>query len=380
MTTVDPARQEQAKQYARISRRLWLLSTVLSGAYAGAWLVFGWSTALRDRLNGMWPGFQNPWFSVLGFMVIFGGAMAILGLPLSYYEGFALPRRFGQSTQTLKDWVGDQAKGLLIGAPIGLILIELLYLALRVTGTWWWLWAAAGLLVFNVVLTNLAPLLIMPLFNRYVPLGVEHKELEARLMRLAERASTKVQGVYQYDMSRRTKSANAAVTGIGNTRRIIIGDTLLKEFTPDEVEAVLGPELGHQVHRDILLYLGFGAAVTLVGLFLASLAMNWTVAAFGFHGTSDIAAFPALAIILGAYAVLTMPIENAVSRWRESMADEYSLQATSKTEAFASAFARLANQNLGELEPERWVVAMFYTHPPLGQRIEMAKNWKPRAT
>ncbi len=376
MINVDPERQRQAKEYARISRRLWLVSTGLGGLYAAAWLLFGWSVGLREWLLRAWGALADPWLLVPAFVLVFGLILVVIDLPLTYYTGFVLPHRFGQSTQSLKDWILDQLKGMLIGLPVGLILLELLYLALRLTGNWWWLWAAGGLLVFNVLITNLAPVLIMPIFNKYVPLGEEHRDLEDRLLKLADRAQTKVRGVYQFDMSRRTKSANAAVTGIGNTRRIIIGDTLLKEFSPDEIEAVMAHELGHQVHRDILLYIGFGTAMTVVGLFVASLAMNWAVGSLGFQGVSDVAAFPAFGLILGIYGVVTMPLDNAVSRWRERLADEYSLRATGKTEAFASAFARLANQNLGELDPEKWVVYLFYTHPPLAARIEMAKTWK----
>ena len=128
------------------------------------------------------------------------------------------------------------------------------------------------------------------------------------------------------------------------------------------------------MHRDIPILIAFGTLSTLIGFYLASLAMNWAVGAFGFQGVSDIAAFPALALILGAYGLITSPIDNAVSRWRERMADEYALSATGKNEAFASAFVRLANQNLGEVDPEKWVVFMFYSHPPLRDRIEMAKK------
>ncbi len=376
MTTIDPERQRQAKEYGRVLRRLWLVSTALGGAYTAAWIAFGWGIGLRDWLRGIWPGFSNPWLLVPAFALVFVAIMAIVDLPLGYYGGFVLPHRFGQSNQSLRDWIADQVKGMLIGGPLGLVLLELLYLALRLAGNSWWLWAAAGMLAFNVLLTNLAPVLIMPLFNKYVPLGDEHRDLADRLLRLAERAKTKVQGVYKFDLSRRTKSANAALTGIGNTRRIIIGDTLLNEFTPDEIEAVLAHELGHQVHRDILLYIGFGTAITLVGFYLASLAMQWAVGTFGYGGVSDIAALPALGFVLGAYGLLTAPIDNAISRWREKMADEYSLQSTGKGGAFASAFIRLANQNLGELDPETWVVFMFHTHPPLAKRIEMARNWK----
>ncbi|MGB7873669.1 MAG: M48 family metallopeptidase [Anaerolineales bacterium] len=372
MTTLDPERQQQAKQYARINRRLWLVSNGLSALYALAWLFFGWAIGMRDWLTSISP---NPWFMVAGFAAIFGGLYSILTLPLSYYSGFVLPHRFDQSNQSLKDWIIDGLKGLAIGAPIGLLLLELLYLALRITGELWWLWAAGGMLVFSVLLSNLAPVLIMPIFNKFVPLGDEHADLEERLLRLAEKANTKVRGVFKFDMSRRTKSANAALTGIGNTRRIVLGDTLVDEFTNDEIETVLAHELGHHVHNDLPLLIAFGTLTTTIGLYLASLILNWVIGSFGFTGPADVAALPALGLILGAYGLVTMPLENAISRWRENMADDYSLQATGKNEAFASAFTRLANQNLGEVDPEKWVVILFYSHPPLGQRIEKAKDW-----
>jgi len=372
MTTFDPERQQQAKQYARINRRLWLVSTLISVIYALFWLFTGWSMNLRTWLTGI---STNPWFLVAGFAFVFGGIYAILTLPLEYYSGFILPHRFDQSNQSLKDWIGDQLKGLAIGLPLGLLLLELLYLALRATGDLWWLWAAGGMLVFSVLLSNLAPVLIMPIFNKFVPLGDEHADLAERLLRLAERANTKVRGVFKFDMSKRTKSANAALTGIGNTRRIVLGDTLIDGFTPDEIETVLAHELGHHVHNDLPLLIFFSTLTTTIGLYLASLVLNWFIDFFGFSGPADSAALPALGLILGAYGLLTMPLENAISRWRENMADDYALQSTGKTEAFASAFTRLANQNLGEIDPEKWVVFLFYSHPPLGKRIEKARNW-----
>lgn len=375
MTLLDPEKQKQAKQYARIRRRLWLVDTIFSALYFLAWIYFGWAVSLREWLTDHWSLLTNPWLLVPAFVGIFGGIFLFLNLPLSYYSGFVLPHRFGQSNQTLKGWITDQVKGLAVGLPLGLILIELLYLALRVTGDLWWLWAAGGLLVFNVLLINLAPILIMPLFNKYVPLGDEHKDLADRLLKLAERANTKVRGVFKFDMSKRTKSANAALTGIGNTRRIILGDTLINEFSPDEVETVLAHELGHHVNRDIPVLVTFGILSTTLGLYLASLGLNWAIDAFGFTSPADVAALPALGLIFGAYDLLTMPLNNAVSRWRENMADEYALNSTGKSEAFASAFTRLANQNLGEVDPEKWVVFMFYSHPPLGERIAKAQNW-----
>ncbi len=371
MTTLDPEKQKLAKQYSRISRRLWLVDTLFSVVYALAWLFLDWSASIRTWLMTITT---NEWLLIALYIIIFGGVYSIINLPLSYYSGFILPHRFDQSNQSLKDWVVDQLKGLAIGAPLGLILLELLYLALRLTGASWWLWVAGGLLLFNVILSNLAPVLIMPLFNKYVPLGDEHKELEERLLNLAKRANTKVKGVFKFDMSKRTKAANAALTGLGNTRRIILGDTLITEFTLDEIETVLAHELGHQVHKDIPFLIAFGALSTTLSLFIASLALDSAVGFFSFTSAADIAAFPALMLILSLYGLLTSPISNAVSRWRENMADDYALSSTQNGEAFASAFTRLANQNLGEIEPEKWVVFMFYSHPPLGERIEKAKR------
>ena len=372
MTTLDLERQKQAKRYARIRRRLWLVDTLFSAAYALAWLFLGWSASLREWLTTFTA---NEWLLIPLYVAIFGGIYFLLNLPLGYYSGFVLPHRFDQSNQSLKDWLTDQLKGLAIGAPLGLILLELLYLALRLTGDAWWLWAAGGLLLFNVLLSNLAPVLIMPLFNKYVPLGDEHKDLEERLLGLAKRAGTKVKGVFKFDMSKRTKAANAALTGIGNTRRIVLGDTLINEFTPDEIETVLAHELGHHVHKDIPFLITTGTILVTLGLFIASQALDSTVTFFSFTSAADIAAFPSLSLILSAYGLLTQPLENALSRWRENMADDYALRSTGKHEAFASAFTRLANQNLGEIDPEKWVVFMFYSHPPLGERIEKARKF-----
>ena len=370
-TTLDPEKQKQAKSYARIRRRLWLLDTFTSTIYLLAWLFFGWAKSLTGWLKTYTT---NDWLLVLAFIIIFGGIAAALELPLGYYSGFVLPHRFGQSTQDFKSWGMDQLKNLMIAAPLGLIVVELVYMALRLTGGWWWLWTGAGMLVFTVILSNLAPILIMPLFNKFVPLGEEHAELAERLMKLAERAHAQVRGVFKFDMSKRTKAANAALTGIGNTRRIVLGDTLINEFSPDEIETVLAHELGHHVHKDIPILMAFGTVMTLGGLFLASLALGWAASQFGFAGPSDIAGLPALGLVLGAFGLLTQPLDNAFSRWRERLADEYALQSTGNARAFASAFVRLANQNLGEVDPEKWVVFMFYDHPPLGERIRMASQ------
>ncbi len=378
MTLLDAEKQNQAKQYARIRRRLWVVDTLLDLVYACLWLGLGWSLSLRDGLTawiGGLPSDLEPWILPPFFVLIYGGLMAVLMSPLSWYSGFVLPHRFGQSNQSLKDWIMDGIKGMLIGAPLGLVALEVIYACLRTYPQTWWLWVAGFLLLSTVLLANLAPVLIMPVFNKYVPLGEEHADLAGRLIRLAERANTRVRGVFKFDMSKRTKAANAALTGIGSTRRIILGDTLINEFTPDEIEIVLAHELGHHVNRDIPLNIAFGSLSTLLGLFLASLALNWAVGVFGFYAPADPAALPALMLILSLYGLFTMPLGNAFSRWRERLADRYALRATGQPGAMASAMTRLANQNLSEVDPEKWVVFLFYSHPPLEERIAMAGNW-----
>ena len=264
--TLDLERQKTAKKYARIRQRLSLLDMGLTLAYLLAWLLLGWGFRLREALSAFTA---SPYVQVAIFAVVFGGISSILALPLSYYNEIVLPHRYGQSNQTPRDWVLDQLKSLPISAVFGLLAVEAIYAVLRAYPATWWLWAAGIMLFFSVVMSILAPVVFMPLFNKFEPLGEEHAELAQRLMALAQRARTRVRGVYQFDMSRRTKAANAALTGLGGTRRIILGDTLLNEFTADEIETVLAHELGHHVHKDIPLLIAFDTLVTLAGFWLA---------------------------------------------------------------------------------------------------------------
>jgi STE24 endopeptidase len=370
-TELDPERQKRAKHYARINRRLMLLDLSISGLYMLVWLLSGWSKALRDWLMQFTT---NDWLLVLFYVIIFGGILFIINLPLSFYQGYLLPHRFELSTQKLSGWILDQIKEIIVGGVMGMILLEIIYAILRAYPTLWWLWVAGILLVFNVILANIAPTVLMPLFNKFVPLGDEHADLVDKLMLLAKRSGTYVRGVFKFDMSKRTKQANAGLTGLGNTRRIIIGDTLLNEFTPDEIETIMAHELGHQVNKDIPIGILFGSLTTLVGLYLASVGLTWGVKFYNFDGTADIAAFPLFVLVLGFYGLVTMPLENGFSRWRERRADEYALSLTHNGATYASALTRLANQNLADADPEAWVEWFLYSHPALGKRIAMAES------
>jgi STE24 endopeptidase len=368
---VDNERQELAKEYARIRRRLMLVELLIGGLYALTWLVFGWSSELKGILLSIT---DNEWILVAFFGLVFGGIYYLITLPLSYYSGFSLPHRFGLSTQTLREWVVDQIKGLGIGLILGGILIETIYVLLRIAPDNWWIWAALIMLFFNVLLANLAPVILFPIFYKFVPLGDDHAELVERLIALAKEANTYVKGVFIFDMSSRTTAANAGLTGIGNTRRIILGDTLIEEFPTDEIETVLAHELGHHVNKDIPLGILIESLITLIGFFLASSVLDWGTLNLGFYGPSDIAAMPLFILVMGFFGLITMPLGNAYSRWRERLADTYAIEITGNGSAYASALMRLANQNLSELNPEPWVEFLFYSHPSLGKRIKNAET------
>ena len=368
-STLDLERQKLAKEYASIRRKYMLLDLLLGAILLLAWLVLGWSTLLRDWIHS-WT--QIPWIAVLVFGCIFGAVFTILDLPLSYYTGYVLPHHYQQSNQDLKSWILDQIKNLVLSAVLGGILLEIIYLVLRSAPESWWLWTAGILLLFNILLANLAPVLLFPIFYKFTPLGEEYQDLTERLLDLAKKTGTYVAGVYRFDMSKRTKAANAGLTGLGNTRRIILGDTLLDEFQVDEIETVLAHELGHQKNHDIPLGMVFQTILTLGGLYLTSLCLIWGVSVLGFSSVSDIAALPLFGLFLGLYGLLTMPISNGFSRWRENLADEFALQVTGKAEAYKSALTRLSNQNLAEIDPEPWVEFLLHSHPALKKRIERA--------
>jgi STE24 endopeptidase len=370
---LDPQRQERAIEYAIIRRRLMLLDLVLGTGLLLAWLLLGWSEGMRNWILN-WT--QNPWIAVLVYGGIFGSVFAILDIPLSFYSGYILPHKFQQSNQTVRDWLLDLFKNSALSALLGGIALEVIYLLLRTSPDLWWLWAGGFLLLLNIIIANIAPVILFPLFYTFTPLKNEYQDLQDKLLILAEKAGIPVIGVYTFDISRRTKSANAGLAGLGNTRRIILGDTLLKEFTTDEIETVLAHEMGHQTNNDIPLGMAVQTVLILGGFFLASLGLSWGINYFGFDSIADLAAFPLFLLIMGSYGLITMPLSNSFSRWREVMADKFALEIIGDGKAYSDALTRLSNQNLAEVDPEPWVELLLYSHPALSKRIEMARSYR----
>lgn len=363
---IDPERQEKAKEYARIRHRLLALNLSVSALAFVFVLATGLSAWLRDVVLSVTP---DPFLSTLIYFVIGIAAYGLLFAPITYYSGFVLPHRYGISHQSFPSWVLDLVKGGALSLVLGSIVIQVIYFLLRVTPQWWWLITAAFMLLFIILLTNLAPVLIFPIFFKFKPL--EDPDLVNRLMRLAANAKTRVYGVYTMVLSDKTTTANAAFMGLGNTKRIVLGDTLYNNFTPDEIETILAHELGHQVHNDIVRGIAAQTVLTLIGFFIADIVMRVGVAFFGFDGIADLAAMPLLGLALGTFGLITMPLGNWYSRVREVAADKYALETTRNPQAFISAFEKLANQNLAEVEPEPWVEWLLYDHPSIGKRLKM---------
>ncbi|MBM3749078.1 MAG: hypothetical protein FJW34_25210, partial [Acidobacteria bacterium] len=226
--SINPDRQRQAREYARRRQRLLLLELVLGGLYLLAWLLTGVSAGLRGLLGQVTN--VQPLLVAL-YAAVFGAGYELLLAPLSFYGGYVLPRRYGLSTQSRRAWLGDQLKAAALGGVLGLAVLEVIYALLATFPGTWWLWAAVFLILGTVVLANLAPVLIVPLFYKFTPLA--DAELARRLAALAQRAGTRVRGVFTINLSSKTTAANAALMGWGNTRRIVLGDTLLAHYTPD---------------------------------------------------------------------------------------------------------------------------------------------------
>jgi STE24 endopeptidase len=225
-----------------------------------------------------------------------------------------------------------------------------------------------------VGLTQLTPVLLLPLFYRVKPL--EKESLRARLLALADRAGARVLGAYEWGLGDKTKKANAALAGIGATRRILVSDTMLAEYSDEEIEVVLAHELAHHVHGDIWKGIVFQSALIVCGFYLAARVLATLAASLGLRGVADVAGLPLLLLAAGAVSLVMLPVAHAMSRAYERNADRFALDLTRNPAAFISAMRRLGAQNLAEEHPSRIVQWLFYSHPPLRERIAAAQAFR----
>ena len=361
----------EARRYNRIKRWLGIADFALGLILLLVLLATGWNGTLRDVAYR--TSSQTYALAVFFYVAMLMVIAKLLGLGLDYY-GFRLEHRFNLSNQKLRAWLWDEIKGFLVGLLLALVVVELLYFIIRAAPQYWWLIAWAAFLGLFVLLAQLAPVLLFPIFYKFEPL--QDETLKSRLVRLSERAGTRVRGVYKWNLSEKSKKANAALTGLGNTRRIILADTLLDHYSPDEIEAVLAHELGHHVHKHIFKSIVVQAGVTLAGFWAANWVLHYAMERWHiFETLSDFANLPLLVLVSTVLSFLLLPAINAFSRYNERQADRYAFQSIASVEPFISSMNKLAEQNLAERSPSKWVEWFFHSHPAISRRVAAAEQW-----
>jgi len=361
MTAPDATRYHRLQLWLRLTRLALAAGYLVALVWSGIGSLLG---AFAARLS------DSAAVQVAIVAVALGAGQALLGAPLAWVSSWVLPRRYGLLHQPLSGWLADRAKSAALGAAIGLAGVELVYALLRLTPLWW-LATAVLAFAFAIAMTAVVPIWILPMFFRLTPLA--DTTLTARLLALAERAGVRAIGVWIADQSRKSRTANAAVVGLGRTRRILLYDTLAAGFQPGEIEAVLAHELGHHAHGDMRRGFVVHGVLSVVTFWLADQALRAGVGRFGYSGVADPAGLPWLALVLGALGLVLTPLVNAFSRHIERQADDFALALTGDPTGFIGAMERLAVLNLAERRPHPVKEALLYSHPALERRIARAR-------
>lgn len=353
--------EERGARYHRLRRRASVLSTCFAAALLVLFVVTPLSRWLADAVHG----------SVTLYVLALAVVIETLTLPLSFHAGWRLERRYGLSRETAGAWLRDQVKGFAVFAGVAVLAAEAVYFTARTWPEQWWLPAGLLLTAGTVAMTHLAPVLLMPLFVRVKPL--DRPELARRLARLSERAGVPVVGAFEWQLGDRTSKANAALTGLGATRRILLSDTLLASYSDDEIEVILAHELSHHVHHDLWAAMLVQAALLFGGVYAAQHVIAWVGPSAGVASAGDVAGLPLLLLTAGGLSLALTPLARALSRRHERRADRFALRLTGAREAFVSAMKRLGAQNLAEESPSTLVRVLFHSHPPLAERIARAR-------
>lgn len=368
---------DKATRYHQLRRRAELAGTLVAGLFLATVLASGFGLRLRE-VASMATSALSPVASDVAAAVLMAGVlslmMAALETPLAWYQGFALEHRYGLSTQRLGHWMSDHAKAVGIAACFAMLGTGVIYATLVWWPDWWWLLSASAFALGTIVIVRLAPVVLLPMFYTFRPL--DRPALVSRLVSLAERANTSIAGVFEWGLSGHTRKANAALAGMGRTRRILLSDTLIAEYSEDEIEVVLAHELAHHVHHDLWRGVAVQTALLFGGFLIAHLALVSLGPRLHLSGLSDPAGLPLLMLVGAAWSLLLTPLSHGLSRVHERRADRFALETTGNAEAFVSAMRRLAQQNLAEERPSRLVQWLFYSHPPIRERIRAAEAWR----
>ena len=371
---MNDAELAEAKRYGRLELACSLADKAIDVAYLAV-AAFWLARPLDDWLQ-TWPLLSANW--TLRLTALFLAVLALhvaVSFPLAFYSGHVIEHRFKLSTQTFGQWLWRYAKRNLLAGGLSLVMVLGLYWLIWTTGAAWWLAAAGAFFAVSIVLGKLAPVLILPLFYRIEKLDAP--ELTDRISRLARGTGLSIEGVYRMDLSEETVKANAMLAGLGRTRRVLLGDTLLTGFHPDEIEVVFAHEIGHHVFRHIRKMILAGLATSTAGFWICDRLLTGWVAQSGGqtdYGLMPVYTLPFLLLILAMFALLLEPLQNAVSRHFERQCDRYALQRTGMNDAYLSAFRKLARLNKDDPDPHWLDVLLFHSHPPVAERLAMAEG------
>ncbi len=357
----------RAKKYNRIKVIFSFVELGLMLSFILFLIFSGLSIAIRDFSVSLHP---NLYVQFLIFVLSVGLMELALFLPFTFYVEYILEHKYDLSNQTIGRWIWVSFKSLLVSAVLLLPLVLMLYYFLRNLGDFWWLAVGTILFLFTVVLSNIAPLVIFPLFYKFKP--IEDGELKNSLTEMSENDGLTISGVFSFDMSRNTKKANAAFTGLGKTKRILLGDNLLENFEIDEIKSVFAHELGHYTFSHVWKLIVISGISTYVSLFIAGALYKFTLPKLGYAGVDDIAALPLLLLFLMLYGLITMPLSNGISRKYEREADRYALKMMNGKKYFISSMNKLKEMNLADWDPNPFVEFFLYSHPSIKKRIKMA--------
>ena len=369
----DLDRTKTAKQYAGIKNRLFLVDIIITFLGLLILMVGGISGAsgyFSAYLNSHLP---NIYLINGVYVVALIIAYTVLFLPLSLYEGYFLEHRFRLSTQSLGNWFRDKLKSLGVSVVLSLIVIEITYLLLRRTGSSWWIWAGILWIFFSIIFNHLAPVLLIPIFYKLTPLN--NPGLETKLIQMTQKAGARIIGIFKIDLSRKTKKANAAFTGMGRTKRILLSDTLLAKFSNEETGVILAHELGHYYYKHLWKLLSLGIITTFIGLWIANRVLFFSASRMGFTSIADIGTLPLFSLVLFIFMLITMPINNLFSRHLERQADKFSIEITNDPAAFQSCMKKLSSQNLADVSPNPIIHFIMHSHPSIKERIAMAQHY-----
>jgi Zn-dependent protease with chaperone function len=374
-----PEPTEQAMRYYRSGNVVWVVDTLLGLLVPALFLFTGFSA----RIRGLARRVGRKWFFTIAvYFVLFSLASWLLTLPWSYYTEFVRQHAYGLSNQTLGKWASDTVKGLLVGLVAGALFVWVPFLLLKKSPRRWWLYTALAAIPFVVLMLLVTPVWIEPLFNDFGPM--QDKALEKDILALADRAGIEGGRVFEVNKSVDTKAVNAYVTGFGQTKRIVLWDTILAKLDRREVLFVMGHEMGHYVLGHIPKSIGFIALVILVTLYGAHRTAGWFISRFrgrfGFDTLADVAALPLLLLLSNVFSLIVTPAVMAHSRYQERQSDRFGLEITHDNRAAAMAFVKLQAENLGNPRPGLLYKLWRSSHPPLGERIDFCNSYRPWET